>query len=300
MIYKFYNEIDFKPEELLSIKIPSKILLCTPEYFDIKETKNVHTKKGAVIDKPLAAQQWNELKKTYQNLTEKKVIDSLKIMTGWRDCEDMVFCANQSFPWIKDGKKIVVMANMRHPSRQKEVLYFEQFFTGMGYEVLKLKPHVFFEGMGDAIPLPEKQLIFLGHGFRTTENVAVEISNLLEVKIVTLKLVNELFYHLDTCFIPLNCDKALFVKEAFDQESLKMLHHLFSDMIEIPYNEALNFSLNAHCFISNKGAKVAIIQSGSPITVSILKENNFIIHEINTSEFMKSGGSVFCMKLSIY
>ena len=299
-LYSLSNDIDFNLEELLPIKLPSRVLLCTPEYFNVSDPKNAHMKNGDTIDKQLATEQWNNLKKIYLNLAEKKVINSLKIINGWKDCEDMVFCANQTFTWIKDDKKFAVMANMKHSSRQKEVLYFEQFFTGMGYEICKLKPGIFFEAMGDAIPLPGKQLIFLGHGFRSSVNAAKELGKLLDVKVVTLKLVNELFYHLDTCFIPLNCHTTLIVKEAFDTDSFNVIKCLFKEVIEIPNIEALNFSLNAHCFYTNQGNKIAIIHKGSPITVSILKENNYTVYEINTSEFMKSGGSVFCMKLAYY
>src|SRR6202008_1132293 len=87
---------------------------------------------------------------------------------GAPDCEDMVFCANQSFPWIdKNGNRIVVMSRMRYPSRQNEVPFFEEYYQRIGYQILQPPGDGLLEGMGDLIPLPGKRLIFGGYGHRT-------------------------------------------------------------------------------------------------------------------------------------
>ena len=65
----------------------------------------------------------------------------------------------------------------------------------------------------------------------------------------------------------------------------------------IPEYEAEKyFSLNAHAFDAH-GTKTAILQKGSAITVDVLKQEGYNVVEIETGEFMKSGGSVFCMKM---
>ena len=39
-----------------------------------------------------------------------------------------------------------------------------------------------------------------------------------------------------------------------------------------------------------------VIQSGCRVLSSKLRELGFAVDEVDTSEFLKSGGSVFCMK----
>ena len=46
--------------------------------------------------------------------------------------------------------------------------------------------------------------------------------------------------------------------------------------------------------------KVAVLQKGSVQAIEALKAEGYEIEEIETSAFMKSGGSVFCMKMMIY
>ena len=40
-----------------------------------------------------------------------------------------------------------------------------------------------------------------------------------------------------------------------------------------------------------------LIQKGNPVTKEGLETAGFRVLELDTSEFIKSGGSVFCMKL---
>ncbi|NDB82577.1 MAG: amidinotransferase, partial [Alphaproteobacteria bacterium] len=46
--------------------------------------------------------------------------------------------------------------------------------------------------------------------------------------------------------------------------------------------------------------KHVIIQKGCQKTLQLLKDHDFVPLEVDTSEFIKSGGSVFCMKLMFF
>ena len=50
-------------------------------------------------------------------------------------------------------------------------------------------------------------------------------------------------------------------------------------------------------YLLANGVKTAILQHGSTVTVDVLDKEGYNVIEIDTSEFMKSGGSVFCMKM---
>jgi N-dimethylarginine dimethylaminohydrolase len=211
----------------------------------------------------------------------------------------MVFCANPALPWRDaHGRLKVVLSHMKHPSRQKEVPAYESFFRERGYEVLNLETDGVFEGMGDCLLHPTKPLLFGGHGFRTTPEVYHEISELLGADIVLLEMINPNFYHLDTCLLPLSDDVCLIPRLAFTRDSLGRLHERFHDVIEVPDAEALRLALNAMVVFGPK--PVAIIEEGCRETSAILRDVGIRVLETNTSEFLKSGGGVFCMKLMFW
>ncbi|HEY8402865.1 MAG TPA: arginine deiminase-related protein, partial [Cytophagaceae bacterium] len=231
------------------------------------------------------------------------VLEAVLEIKGVEGCEDMVFAANQTFPWVtRQGEKVVVMSKMRHASRQKEVPHFEKFFQELGYRPIHLNRTDLFEGMGDTIPHYGKWLLYGGFGHRSKKEAYEEIAELLQVPVVALELVDERFYHLDTCFVPVNENTIMICKEAFSADGLACIKKLFNKVIEIPVEEASDFfSLNAH-LINDKasGKKVAILQKGSKRTIEVLKDAGYQVEEVDTSEYIKSGGSVFCMKMMLY
>ncbi|MCB9044658.1 MAG: amidinotransferase [Chitinophagales bacterium] len=296
-VYK--DSVPFSVEEIADRQEPARVLMCSPDHFDIVDVKNVHMQGNiGVTDKEQMWEQWNSLKQAYDNLHSKGILEEVSVIPGAEGCEDMVFCANQTFPWrMHDGTEVVVMSRMRHESRRREVPYFEAFFKAKGFTPLQFKNVEMFEGMGDVIPHPHKRLLYGGYGHRTTSEAYEELSQMLQAPVVALELINPKFYHLDTCFVPLSVNSVMLCKEAFTTDGLEMVQQLFEKVYYIPEQEAEDyFSLNAHAFESN-GEKTAILQKGSTVTVKALKAEGFNVIEIETSEFMKSGGSVFCLKM---
>ncbi|MFN3403340.1 MAG: dimethylarginine dimethylaminohydrolase family protein [Cytophagaceae bacterium] len=300
----YTNEPDFNISEIPSRVEPRKVLMASPEYFDIIDVKNPHMEQGlGRVDKALAVKQWNELKKVYQTLKKKGVLEDVGVIPGVKGCEDMVFAANQTFPWKdENGNKVVVLSKMRHCSRQKEVPYFAEYFKSLDYNLIQLKHADLFEGMGDTIPHPGKMLLYGGYGFRSDKAAMDELSKILNVPIVALELVNDKFYHLDTCFLPLDEETVMICAEAFTINGIRMIKKLFKEVIVIPVNEAeVSFALNAHIINDAvTGKKFALIQKGNAITQHHLAKHGFEVIEVDTSEYIKSGGSVFCMKMMMY
>lgn len=296
------SDIDFK---LIDIKIrpePSKVLLSTPEYFEVIDVKNPHMAGfEGKTNKTESFSQWEELEKIYLQLKDRNVLTAVSYVQGVPGCEDMVFAANQSFPWISEkGERLVIVSKMRHPSRQREVPFFEDFYQKNNYKLIHLQNTKMFEGMGDTIPHPGRNLLYGGYGFRSEKSAFEEISSKIEVPVVLLELVNENFYHLDTCFLPLDDNTVLICREAFSEESVKGLKKIFKDVIAVPFDEASkNFALNAH-IVTNNNHKIAILHPGSNETVRVLHQAGFEVIETDTSEYIKSGGSVFCMKMMYY
>lgn len=274
---------------------PRRVLMCTPEHYDVVEVKNPYM-DGNVgrVDKARALAEWEALRRTYE-IAGHEVL----LIRGEAGLEDMVFAANQVLPGIRsDGRPYVLLSRMQHPSRRKEVPIYRDWFERRGYDVFDLTASAgHFEGQGDAIWHPGKQLLWGGHGARTTFRAYEQVSELLCVPVITLELVNPNFYHLDTCFCALKSDAALYFPGAFDSEGRALLARMFPDLIEVSESESTRyFACNAHAL----DGKTVILQRGAVETVSRLRAEGFDVIEVDTDEFLKSGGSVFCMKMMIY
>lgn len=275
--------------------LPKKVLMCKPEYFDINYIGNEYMNNlNADFDKQLAMEQWQELKSAYEDLgLEVTVISPAEGLV------DMVFTANQSLPFIdSEGNKKVVLSKMRNPQRTEEVKHFEDFYLKEGYEVIKLPQEIsYFESMGDAIIDYKRKIIFGGYGYRTHENVYDFLREVTDYEVIKIRLMNKYFYHLDTCFSLLNPHAAMICRDAFSEDDFKKITGYFTDIIEASAEENKNsFACNCHC---PDGENIIIDKRADRMKV-LLQRNGFSVTTVDTSEFMKSGGSVFCMKMMYF
>jgi len=279
-----------------------KVLLCHPQWFEVVDEKNVHMKgqKGN-IDKSKALLQWEKLVYAYKKISVEGGLSEVSILPGVQGLEDMVFAANQTFPFIDHkGQPKVILSNMKHPNRQKEVVFYQQFFENKEYEILHLPKTLLFEGMGDLLKIPGQYRCLCGHGFRTAYETISYLELATDYEIIPLELINPNFYHLDTCISIIDADTILYTPAAFSVASREKLKQLFAQCIEVPEKEAAQgFALNMHV-IATAQKKSVVIQEGNSETEKILKQLNIDVIAIDTSEYLKSGGSVFCMKMMYY
>lgn len=293
MVYRTLAEIDFTLADLPVVSHPSRVLLTTPAHFDIAYVINPHM-AGHIgdVDDDLAAAQWTRLRDAYAAIDV-----PVSVVPGKEALPDMVFCANQSLPYQdpRTGQEGVVLSRMHAPQRRGEVPHYAAFFRDQGYDVHTLPDALGsdFEGMGDAIWHPGRWLLWGGHGFRTDLAAYRYITDLLDVPILALHLTDPDFYHLDTCFSVLSPAAVLIYPGAFDADGLALIRHFFEQVLEAPEAEArYNFACNAHCPDEHH----VIIQRGSQQTNRLLRAAGFQPVEVDTDEFIKAGGSVFCMK----
>lgn len=274
---------------------PQEVLMCPPDYFAVIDVKNAFMEGNiGKVDAAAARQQWQDLRAAFERVGKK-----VHVIEAAEGLEDMVFSANQVLPGLDaDGQPYVLLSHMRHESRRKEVQHYRRWFEARGYRVLELdRKDVLFEGQGDAIWHPGKQLLWGGYGHRTSLDAYREISAKLNVPVIALELHTEEFYHLDTCFCVLDDTTALIYGEAFTPEGLKLIKHFFPRIIESSDKDAHTaFACNAHALDN----KYVVIQQGADETVKRLRAAGFEVIEVETGEFIKSGGSVFCMKMMIY
>lgn len=305
-MYKVWNDIT----ELKSAKnhweempLPLGILMVTPEFFDVVDVKNPYMKDQiGKVKSDLAHQQWENLYSAFENWKKKDIIFKLESIDGGSQLEDMVFCANPFIMWKDEsGNPFVLLSNMQFENRQSEVDIFEEYFNQQSIPTIRISPNIKIEGNGDLIPHHGKRTLWMGYGYRTDIDVANLLTEILNAHIIPLKLVSEHFYHLDTCFCIIDEDHVAICKEAFDEESYQKIKAVFSFVYQISLQEAKNnFALNSLVMTSLSGEKFAILPLGCDELKKILVELNVQILEVDTSEFIKSGGSIYCMKSFLY
>lgn len=296
---KLEHVADFKIKDFETHEDPTKVLMCPATFFTVESVQNPFMEgKVGTVDVELAKKQWQALKDAYESLgCEVKTIEPVEGL------EDMVFAANQVLPGMdRDGKPFVVLGEMRSEKRNQEVPWYRKWFQENNYHIIDIfdskdnkKHSPCFEGQGDAIWHPGRRLLWCAYGPRTDKEAATLLSMTLGCPIIQLRLADPRFYHLDTCFLAINESTVAIYEGAFDEDGLALIKHMFSVVISVSEREALNFALNA---VAIKDS--IILQKGSPDFVAALKRHGFKSVEVDTGEFMKSGGSVFCMKMMVY
>lgn len=255
--------------------------MCKPTYYDVFYEINPWMSLHHIIDHSLANQQWEALKSTIESLGA--TVELIEPVKGW---PDMVFTANAGLCYQHN----ILLSRFKHPERQGERQYFDAWFRAKGYQILS-DNGIDFEGAGDALFAGEK--LFAAYGFRSKLTSYENIKLLGEFKLIFCELVNAHFYHLDTCFCPLNTEQALWYPEAFSVESQRKIK-VNINVIDIPQHDADQFACNA-IVIDN----AVIIPSGCVATKKRLEQKGFQVFMCEMSEFIKAGGACKCLTLEV-
>ena len=278
------------------LPLPRRVLMTTPDHFEVAYVINPHMEGHiGAVDVARARVQWDGLRAAYERLGVE-----VSTLSGLHGLPDMVFCANQTLPAIgPDGEHVAVLSRMHAPERRDEVVAYARFFESEGYRAQALDDDLpgTFEGMGDAIWHPGRRLLWGGYGFRTELAVYECLAETLGVPVLPLALHDPDFYHLDTCLCPLDERTALVYPDAFTDEGMTTIRAHFERVIEAPEDEARRlFACNAH----SPDGETVLIQRGCTATNARLREAGYRVEELDTDEFLKSGGSVFCMKVMFW
>ena len=274
---------------------PTGVLVCPPDHFDVVDVKNPHM-AGSVgtVDRKLAREQWGMLVEAFHRIGLRAL--RIEPVPG---CEDMTFTANQTLTGIDDAAHTtVLLSRMRHASRRREVPAFRTWFEERGWRVVDTLPEDgLFEGAGDVVWHPGRHLAWAGHGFRSSPEAHRHVAEAFGVPVLTLALRDERFYHLDTCLCPLDERAALVVQEAFDAAGLELLEAVFDEIVPCDPDEAVHALAANAVVLPGRGA---VIDRRAPRTADVLARYVDDVVRVDTGEFLKSGGSVFCLKQWLY
>jgi len=257
------------------------ILMCRPEHYGVEYEINPWMHVEVEVDRRTAGEQWDALYHTYGELGQ-----TIELVDPIRGLPDMVFTANAAV--LRGGQ--AVLSRFRHSERQGEEVHWEKALTRLGYRVHHIPPDIAFEGAGDALFVGDR--LFCGYGFRTDRGSHPVVARVLDVEVVSLKLVDPRFYHLDTCFCPLNDNTVLFAPQAFGCESAKLVRRLVQHVIEVPVDVAAGFACNA----LPVGDRVISSLAAAHLEPQ-LHDAGFATIALPMTEFIKSGGGVRCLSL---
>ncbi|MEO9170838.1 MAG: arginine deiminase-related protein [Candidatus Baltobacteraceae bacterium] len=272
---------------------PTGVLVCPPTHFDVVDVKNPFMAAEIPVDRKLAGRQWTALCEAFARAG----LD-VREVSPLRGAEDMVFTANPLFTGIDaKGERVALASRMTFASRRPEVDAQAACLSAIGYRIDHSVPaSCGFEGGGDAVWHPGRSAIYFGYGRRSAATAVQYLENAFGADVVPLRLVDERFYHLDTALCALDDRTALVVRAAFDADGLAELERRFVRLLEVPDGEALLMAANA---TSNWRGDI-IIDAIAAETARMLAKLGYNVAAVDTGEFRKSGGSVYCMKQYLF
>jgi N-dimethylarginine dimethylaminohydrolase len=257
--------------------------MCRPEYFTVSYAINPFMHPDEPTDTALAVRQWDALLGVYRDLGHE--VEFLAPVPG---LVDMVFAANGGF--TVDGR--AYLASFAYPERQPEADSFRAWFAAHGFETHE--PASVNEGEGDFAFAGG--VILAGHGFRSTADSHTELARVFGREVLSLRLVDERFYHLDVALTVLDSAatggpaRIAYLPSAFDEAGQALLAERFPGSIIVSEREAAILALNS----VSDGRNVVVAQDAHDY-IAALAGAGYNPVPVDLSELLKSGGGVKCV-----
>ena len=264
-----------------------RFLMCAPDHYHVDYVINPWMEGNigkATYD--CAVDQWEKL---HHLIKDHAIVD---LITPEKGVPDLVFTANAG---LVLGNK-VVLSRFFHKERQGEEPYFKAWFAAQGFEVFELPKDLPFEGAGDALLDREGRWLWAGYGFRSELDSHAYIAKWLDIEVLSLRLMDDRFYHLDTCFCPLANGYLLYYPPAFDSYSNRLIEMRVppEKRIAVEEADAANFACNAVNINS-----LVIMNKATAGLKERLGSFGFQIMETPLTEFLKAGGAAKCLTLRV-
>lgn len=264
------------------VATPRSYLMCPPEYFAVTYAINPWMRPDAPVDAARAMRQWTALRATYESLGH-----SVATIEPVAELPDMVFAANGAT--VVDST--VLGVRFRYPERDGEAEAYLSWFRSHGYQRMHSPAYVN-EGEGDILVAGD--VLLAGYGFRSEAAAAAELEAVFGRRVVSLRLVDPRFYHLDTALCVLDASTAMYYPAAFDDAGRAALTTAFDELIEAKDEDAEALGLNA----VSDGLHVVLAQQADGLARSLFARG-FVPVPVDTSELLKAGGGAKCCTLEL-
>ncbi|MFF5116412.1 dimethylargininase [Dactylosporangium aurantiacum] len=257
-------------------------LMSPPEHFVVEYAINPWMDVSTPVDTELAVKQWEGLRETLVRLGHQ-----VHVLAPEPGLPDMVFAANGAFS--VDG--VVYGARFKYAQRIAEAAAHRRFYE-QRQEWTFAAPTQTNEGEGDFAYLPDALgggVILAGHGFRTEVAAHAEAQEVLGRPVISLRLVDPRFYHLDVALASLDDRTIVYYPGAFSAASQAVLAQLFPDAVVADEQDALSFGLN----LVSDGRHV-VLNSEATALAAKLHQAGYVPVPVELTELKKGGGSVKC------
>jgi len=271
------------------------ILMCEPKAFavnyEINPWMNFNIGK---VNYFVAYKQWENLYKILQNLNVNLVV----MRNQPKDLPDLVFTANAAL--VINGNALI--SHFAYKERQSESILYNDFLRTLQFktDTYFIDNDIYFEGAGDALLEKHKNILVLGYGFRTEKKAYNYVKNFLEkvspkTELIHAELINPDFYHLDTCFCPLDNGYIIYYPEAFSKKTLNEFNKKFENkLIPLSKEDAMLFGCNAVSVDNN-----LVLNKASKELKTKLQNIGVKVLESSLDQYILSGGSAKCLTLEL-
>jgi len=265
---------------------PRRYLMCPPDHFAVSYAINPWMDPTGTVDIARARRQWDALRAIYHELGH-----TVRVVDAVPGLPDMVYAANGGV--VIDGRALG--ARFAHPQRAGEAPAYLDRLHAAGLRSVTA-PEQVNEGEGAflVIGTGRRPLVLAGTGFRTSLAAHDEVRRLFAVPVISLRLVDPRFYHLDTALAVLDTETIAYYPPAFDAASRRLLNRMFPDAILAEEADAAVLGLNA----VSDGRNVVLARAAARLAAQ-LRERGFEPIGVDLSELLKGGGGAKCCTLEL-
>jgi N-dimethylarginine dimethylaminohydrolase len=219
---------------------------------------------------------------------------------------DIVFVANGGvcLPRIPNT---IILPYMKYKQRRAELPYLKEIYNDVKLHTIPFPGPMPFEGQAEIKWFHNGTRAICGYGYRSTKSTFDVLDTLLgkiykqhglvAPKLLALKLEKSDYYHLDVAMLEFDDTKCIVHKAAFSEKSIERMKEFLGEDNVYVIDTKDTFCLNA---VADGGRLITHKLTEPGLKKQLEDITRKKIHQVNTSEFEKSGGSVRCMVLDVF
>ena len=253
-----------------------RYLLAEPTHIDVSYAINPWMDPSAPFDPERAIAQWHGLRSTLERLGH-----DVAVLPATPGLPDLVFAANGALV-VGD---VAVLSRFRHPEREGEAAVHHRQLLAAGHRVVVSS--VPLEGEGDVVVTPD--LLLAGHPFRTDALAHGLLATTTGMPVLSMELVDERFYHLDTCVGVAADDVLVWHPPAVAAEDGERFRRVFPDAIEVDEHDAALLG----CNLVGDGRHV-VVPAGVDRLAADLVRRGLEVVPVPLDELLLAGGGPKC------
>ena len=255
-----------------------RLLMCPPTHYGIRYAINPWMSAHVGYDAPDAQRQWDRFVEILRVAADVRIeeIDPVP------DAPDLVFTANAAFI----SGEIAIVSSFRHPQRRREQAVYRSALARLGFATTFLQ-QTYFEGSGETLFDRVRPLVYAGYGWRSERSATLQLSEMVDARVLPLLLVDERFYHLDTALCPLSSGHVMVYMDAFSEHAQRLLRRMIEPeyLIELTLEDALYLACNA----VELDDAIVLYAASRPLRDRLLAAG-YRVFATDLSEFVKAGG----------